>query len=150
MNRDGKKMILTITIFFGFLLSTVCAQEIEYTYDAAGNRIKKEFIISGSTNSPGSTSFRNKESLTDKIDSISVKIFPNPTQGIVNLQIDNTSIEDYSSTTIKVIDISGSILYENRKVGQNVKIDFENFSNGIYILQLQNNENISNWRIIKQ
>lgn len=142
-----KKLILAIIIFFGFLLSTVHAQDIKYTYDAAGNRVKKEFII---PNAPGNTSLSNNRRFTDKVDSVAIKIYPNPTQGIVNLHFDNTNSQGYSSTSIRVIDISGSVLYEKREVRQNIKIDLGNFSNGIYILQLQSNETISNWRIIKQ
>jgi len=74
------------------------------------------------------------------------EIFPNPTNGILNIQITNT---DYL-TGVEVYNTLGERVYKS--VGlktKEVKIDLSNQPNGIYFLKLTNNNKVYSREIVK-
>jgi CubicO group peptidase (beta-lactamase class C family) len=71
---------------------------------------------------------------------INYKLYPNPVNDV--LRIENPS---QTITEIRVLDILGKIIYENKEVHQtpNISIDFSDARKGIYIVELVNNQNAS-------
>jgi choice-of-anchor B domain-containing protein len=62
------------------------------------------------------------------------KIYPNPTSNTININSINFPISD-----IKIYDLSGKLVYSNEFISElNINLDISNFSNGIYILKLNN------------
>ena len=61
----------------------------------------------------------------------SIKIYPNPTVGLVNLSDPNTGV-------VKVYDISGSQIMTIEKTSYDIEIDVSNFAKGVYILEYNN------------
>ena len=62
------------------------------------------------------------------------KIHPNPTSNTVNINSINFPISD-----IKIYDLSGKLVHSNEFISElNINLDISNFSNGIYILKLNN------------
>jgi len=75
-------------------------------------------------------------------------IYPNPTNGWITVETKNRV-----NSEIKIINIFGevvSIVNADRLFDQQEKINLEEFSKGIYIIQLINNNTIINHRIILQ
>lgn len=68
------------------------------------------------------------------------KLYPNPVNDV--LRIENPS---QTITEIRVLDILGKIIYENKEVHQtpNISIDFSDVGKGIYVVELVNNQNAS-------
>jgi len=72
-------------------------------------------------------------------------IYPNPTTGVLNLKLNNTSVQ-----TIRITDNLGRIVYTENVTSQTMKIDLSQFENGIYVIQgLNENEGLFTIRIIK-
>lgn len=78
-----------------------------------------------------------------------VAIYPNPSTGLFNYEINNLS---NSPLTILVNDISGKLIYsENSGASQyqSGQIDLSKFENGIYFIEIKSNNNSYRTRIAK-
>lgn len=71
---------------------------------------------------------------------LNYKLYPNPVNDV--LRIENPS---QTITEIRVLDILGKVIYENKEVHQtpNISIDFSDVRKGIYVVELVNNQNAS-------
>lgn len=76
-----------------------------------------------------------------------VAIYPNPTDGLVTLQLKNTKNE---SATIEVVNIVGEVVYSLTKNLSSVSIDLSSQPNGIYLLKVTTNEQQTVEKLIKQ
>ncbi|MEJ6793429.1 MAG: fibronectin type III domain-containing protein, partial [Flavobacteriales bacterium] len=81
----------------------------------------------------------------------SVNVYPNPTNGLVNINID---VEKEDSYSIRLVDSFGKKVFDKNESlsrGQvNYQIDLTSYANGVYHLQIINGENVRNERIIVQ
>lgn len=78
-----------------------------------------------------------------------VKVYPNPTQAIVNLKLEGKS----NLSSITVINNLGKVVYSKSVVNELkvTEIDMSNFSNGIYFVRITDSENSTfTERVIKQ
>ena len=76
-----------------------------------------------------------------------IKIYPNPTTGHLNIEL------DFIYETIKVISPLGKQLLElqNNSNEKNIsRLDLSKFNKGIYLLEIENNNQIMNYRILLQ
>ena len=74
-----------------------------------------------------------------------IKFFPNPTNGLLNLEI-----TQFQSSIICVLNSLGQVIYFQNSENINL-IDLRNFENGIYFIQVnKNNKPIYRSKIIKQ
>ena len=75
-----------------------------------------------------------------------VVIYPNPTNGIFNIDFKN------EINNIRVSNMLGQVVYEekvaNSAVGTTKNIDLSYFGNGMYIINVSNNEGTSNYKVI--
>ena len=72
-------------------------------------------------------------------------IFPNPTNNIFTLQLN-----DYKAEDLKIYDIQGRIVYATDKVEMEQKIDASNWHSGYYIVSLQSeNGQIQTKKLVK-
>jgi len=76
-----------------------------------------------------------------------VKIFPNPTNGVLNLELSkNDKISD-----IKVFDLLGKSIYKQENaVSNNIELDLSQYANGIYLISFRMKDSIIFKRIIKR
>ena len=76
-----------------------------------------------------------------------IRIFPNPTDNLLNI-----SFNSNQQTEIKLFNYLGELVYSNyvfNKVGQNdIVIEFNSFSKGVYLLRILNNTSILHHKII--
>ncbi len=80
------------------------------------------------------------------VDNNKISVFPNPTNGIINI------INNYNSEqiTLNIIDIKGEILLTKKLIKNNNKIDISEFDEGIYIIKIKTESNIIINKIIHQ
>ena len=75
-----------------------------------------------------------------------LSIYPNPTSGEINV-----SFYNYNQSYLKIINLLGEVIYRqnfSEYGNQLLTIDLSEFSNGIYILELKNDKDIINEKII--
>jgi len=171
-------MITDMRIFFTFLMVCFCLLQnnaqsnsyVEYTYDAAGNRISRQ-VITLQTNEndlksakiePGddinSEEEKGKEDDNEKkqikesdysqeiISDYQVRVYPNPTEGILKIAVKG----DVQNMNIMVFNLAGKQIVSSsntRKVGT---VNLSSFPGGSYILRVQCDDEWREWKIIKK
>lgn len=85
-----------------------------------------------------------------KSNPVALSVWPNPFNNQFNFAVGNLSSE--SITEVKVVDVLGKIIYQknyNNKTELNESIDLSNNANGIYFINVTNNNKNSFYRVIK-
>lgn len=120
------------------------AKTVNYSYDSAGNRVKREIVLqkaptrSESTNTVLSESFSRKD----------VKIFPNPTYGELTVEI--KGLDNSDSCLINIYSLAGQCILSSSSGYQTATFDISRQPNGIYILEILLNGEKATWKIIKK
>lgn len=142
--------MFTCIVYF-FLSNTICAQSpVTYTYDNNGNRLvrsitlKKSYVSSDSISEDES----KKEIYKDEIGKVQIRIFPNPTKGILGVEITGVSAE--KSNEYSLYNSSGTFIKKQKFSDPQFSIDFTNHPSGMYILRLSIVGEVSEWKIIKE
>lgn len=122
-----------------------------YSYDAAGNRTSRTTItirqaVATETDTILSETSHPKQETgyEELVGESHVKIYPNPTKGLITLQFDNPVYGSYQLT-----DLSGKMLSEGSISAAMVTIDLFQYRNGVYLLALTINGKTEIWKIIK-
>lgn len=140
-----------IFLYFCFMLfpAFVFAQsKIGYAYDMAGNRIKREIVMSASQAMAKKQSFESQDFYSERLREHSVKIYPNPTQG--NLKVSISGLETSDKCRLGVYSIQGTQIFAFDVSTDNADVDISNQPNGVYLLQITINGQSTTWKIVKQ
>jgi YD repeat-containing protein len=134
-------------IFFLFLLLAAMnlnAQSVSYSYDSAGNRTARLINLSKSPAAPDET----VTALPDLIAEKSILIYPNPTKGIITVDI-----KDYVSkmnVEFRLTDLSGKTIISRKAAGSTQTLDLSHQASGIYLLHIRIHDESVVWKIIKE
>ncbi len=126
------------------LLSGLTAGEYEYSVTVTNkNECSNSDTIIISVNIP--------DAINNVFENRNISIYPNPTNDVVYIKSD----EDINSElTISIFDDSGTLLvnktFESILAIQGYKIDLSMLNEGIYLLKLNNSENIKIQKVIKE
>ena len=140
---------MKLTILILLTLSTIVrlqAQQVTYAYDAAGNRISRTIIMQQQARERNQP--EENTSHTDKLGEASVTIYPNPTQGLLKVNIDN--MPEDSQGRIQVFDLNGQMLMQKTDIDYSTDVDLSSQSPGTYILKITLSDKTTTWKIIKQ
>lgn len=142
MKRD--KILLLFIIILCTLPSY--SQTLTYGYDLAGNRIKREIVMPSNDNSikkaPGKAFV--SEMLSDK----TIRIYPNPTKGILKIEIANYEASDNGE--IALFNFNGTRLQFHPISEPLTLLDLSGYDSGLYLMHISINGNESSWKIIKE
>lgn len=97
--------------------------------NACGNSIAKiSGVIIGSCTAAVA---KLNESVTGFVPDKNIKIYPNPTTGLVNIYIENSKVEKYQ---VQVLDGAGRLVYKRDFIwnGNSISTDLRHLSKGIY------------------
>lgn len=123
-------------------LSIAGQNKLKYTYDAAGNRIKKEILLTSTRSEEVSTTV-----FTEEFSKNVVKIYPNPTQG--QLAVEISDAEKAKSANLTIFNLQGKIVTKAIVISNITNLDISSEPSGVYILQINIDGTLSSWRIIK-
>ena len=135
------KLFLVLIIVFSVSFSVLSDTVISYSYDAAGNRIKREIVLSRSIE-------QQQKPITETFSEKFVKIYPNPTEGVVKIEI--TGWESSDECLFTVHSISGQLITEAKAYASITEIDLSGCANGAYLLNITINGENRVWKIIKK
>ena len=122
---------------------------IGYSYDAAGNRVKREVIMSVSKNiAKQQKKSSDNQSFSDMLSDHTVKIYPNPTKGDLKISIFGLKVKDQCS--LVVYTTIGVQILTKKVETDNTDIDISNQPNGVYLLQITINGTATTWKIVKE
>ena len=130
-NSSGEALFTEIAI--GENLNFLLKKENYWDYDSTLNVEDADVVFNAVLSSTTSIISVDKEN---------IKIYPNPSNGIFNLEINNAETIQYS---IKVFDVLGSVIYQNQINGShniNQQIDLSTYAKGIYFLSVESEYNV--------
>jgi hypothetical protein len=78
---------------------------------------------------------------------IRINIYPNPVKGMLKIDISNMPLK--SANRMVLYDMSGSKIVERTNFEDYSEIDISLYKDGLYILIIQIDRDVSNWKIIK-
>lgn len=94
-------------------------------------------------NGPGNE--ENTSSITENNNDLDVSLFPNPTNGIVNLVWNSNAV----NSQYQITDISGKIVKQWNSSNQKEIVQLSDYANGLYFLNIKNENGRKEFKIIK-
>jgi YD repeat-containing protein len=150
-----KQFLLFLMALFLVATFATQSQTVQFTYDASGNRTSRIIDLGGGskgTDTPKDYKEEVKEEeeiVTD--DSFSpgpVKIYPNPTRGLIEIEVPVS--EDDFELQITVTDINGRKIISKTHEPPRTTIDLSSQPGGMYLLILKQGATYSKWKILKE
>lgn len=124
-----------------------------YDYDNAGNRILRTTVhlrqvvaTDADTTLADKINSRQEPYYEEFVGEKNVKIYPNPTKGMVTLQFDNP----VNTGFYRLSDLSGKLLSDGTITNSIFTLDLSRYENGVYLLTLSLEGQTNTWKIIKQ
>ncbi len=123
-------------------------RKVLYTYDAAGNRISRQYLVTANKSASDVESEDPQKFNLDKDSDI--LLYPNPTSGILNFEVTNQEMYKYAEVKVKIYSVNGSLIMEDEYKSTNFTVDISEQVNGTYLLDLEVNGKKQHFTIIKQ
>lgn len=144
------KQYLYFSIVSLFLLMASLAGNAQttysFTYDASGNRLSRIIPLKSAHIVNQDTLANKQKTFEDLIGNRPVKIYPNPTKGLLKVEIPLT---EEASATIGIFTLQGALVKKQNVSGTFTEIDLNDQPTGMYILRISIGELSSEWKIIK-
>lgn len=140
-----KKELITLMLLI--MTSLAYSQTISYEYDSAGNRIARTVVTLKSAETVSSE--EEEEPIVDSWEEREVTIYPNPTDGELNVAITGGELEEAYSYSI--YNSQGSLLLNGSisELGLTT-LSLSNQSAGVYILVLSCQDESKTYKIVKK
>jgi len=129
----------------------------EYDYDAAGNRIlRKTITVNLAPPAPQDSIQVTSDELhvtnpeqffVEEVAQVEIKIYPNPTTERVTMEI--SAWENLQTGVFTLYSLSGQLLQEQPVYSATTTVSLANLPKGAYILKVQINNRVEDWKIIK-
>ncbi len=157
------KLKIILIAFLAIVSFNSMAQTVEiiYDYDAAGNRIQREYkVIPAAPETFNDTETANSEEAlegegitepevyNDLVAEKQFNIYPNPTRG--KLKIDMLNYSFGTEGIIQVFDLNGRLVKQVTKLEVSMELDITNEPAGTYIMVIVVGNEKSEWKIAKQ
>lgn len=140
-----------LTLFFIFCFAAIQAQEVQYTYDASGNRTKRKLAVLN----PSPIRLANNDSISKHVAEgmqiamqEGISVFPNPTQDVVNVSINNFKADD--KVTVQLFDNTGKILKTQIMQSATVQFAVAELQSGIYYINVIKGKEKLFYKVVKQ
>ena len=121
-----------------------CQTTLYFGHDKNGNRIYRDTLIVNPQRI--GEEIRKTDSLST--DGLTIKVYPNPTKSILNLEVSRKDFED--ELFYFLYDMKGNLLIEKRILKSLVEINMDERIIGAYILTVKGKSFTNTWKIIKQ
>ncbi|MDR2474803.1 MAG: T9SS type A sorting domain-containing protein [Bacteroidales bacterium] len=135
-----RKKLILISIVLLTVIS-LQAQSVTYWYDSAGNRIERRTTATLRSSS-------ETTSLEDAVILPEIKIYPNPTRGLMYIEVGD--FDSGQQVDLLLTDVSGKIIFRQKAASSIVEIDLNGHPQGIYLLRVQREGEVSSYKIIKE
>jgi len=126
-------------------IDVIYSQNYIYEYSPTGNR-KHCYVGFAKIVSPNLAN--EQEDYTEKIDNIQFNIYPNPTKGLLKINIETDIKVD--ELKIEIYDIGGKKIIEKSLISREVELDITYVSAGNYFMKVFVNNSPYYWNILKE
>jgi hypothetical protein len=142
------KRLLTFILLAGAF--HLAAQNVSYLYDSAGNRTERT-IVFPQQQAPSSSSAAEPAlaaPIEDSLAEHTIRIYPNPTKGLLSVEINNLSEEVKGEYLLH--NMAGQLIKKEEATPGTTLLDLSGQPPGIYLLLIRLNNETVTWKIIKQ
>ena len=134
------------------LWMSICAMlqaqdKVTYRYDAAGNRISRTIVLAPRS-APAPAEDEQAAVYTEMLADIKLKIYPNPTDGLVKVEIQN--LPEGRTADIWLYAMTGKLINTYKNVSSTVSINISNQPAGVYVMKITAGDYRTEWKIIKK
>ena len=143
-----KNIMITVIVFISVCAALHAQNTVSYGYDAAGNRISRVIYVPGLKSASVEEEEQPASVYSEMLADIELKIYPNPTDGLLNVEIHN--LPDGKTADIRVYNLSGQMLVSRGKVAGFTDIDLSGQPQGTYLMKITAGEYQTEWKIIKK
>ena len=143
-----KKLILLLVCLFPCI---TFAQSIKYSYDNAGNRIKREIVIITRSSYEDHEKLEDlspAECFSDKLSEKDIRIHTDQVNG--RLRIEIIDYDNADECSLQVFSISGHQVFSTHVTSSFTEVDINYWTNGIFFLYISLNGKETTWKIIKK
>jgi hypothetical protein len=118
--------------------------QIEFDYDDAGNRTSRQIVTLNKSAFLSDTISISEAQIGNR----SLKLFPNPTYGVLTMSVDNLDAGEIIN--VLVTDIAGHTIIKDRQQSSSFKIDLSDYPKGVYIFSATIGKQRKEWKIVKK
>jgi hypothetical protein len=149
-----KRIFLVLLILFQ--TASLFSQKIEYTYDANGNRTKRELVVNQLKSAtikfpvkdPSNLKLAdNTKTIEPSAGELKTTVYPNPNKGLIKINVSN--MPQNPVTELRLYNLSGTELMVKRNFDSYSEIDINEYKDGVYILRIRINDKLFDWKVIK-
>ena len=120
---------------------------VTYRYDAAGNRISRTIVLS-SKSTPDPPVEMQPVVYTEVFADIQLKIYPNPTDGLLKVEINN--LPEGQTAQIWLFAMSGQLIVSFNNVIKAADINISGQPAGVYVMRIVAGKFRTEWKVIKK
>lgn len=143
-NQHFQAMKLNLLLFLSASFLSASADTVLFSYDSAGNRVKREIVIEKKS----APSNDGADCFSDMLSEKEIKIYPNPTEGLLKVEI--SGYEDLDDCRFSIYNMSGQQIWTSYVRSPLTEVDITSRPNGMYIFLIALNGEESTWKIIKR
>ncbi|HEU0228246.1 MAG TPA: T9SS type A sorting domain-containing protein [Arachidicoccus soli] len=143
-------LIFVLTSLFGMYASGqslppgTCG--IVYTYDAAGNRTKQEYVINNSAFA-NIVDSQKIARLNESVNVLKVDVlYPNPTTGYFAVRL----VKQLQNDLVTITDVSGRVILQRKENGNLLHYNFAQEPAGVYTLNITEGQQSISMKIMKR
>jgi hypothetical protein len=126
-----RRLLLLIAVQIGLLLA-VQAQEVRYTYDAAGNRTGYEVVLQVQDTTIIQKVMEAQQGQPQAV--FTVQVYPNPVTNLLHVNLPD--LPKGKTSTLEVLSNMGSLVLSAKQLRQAQSIDVSNVSPGLYLVRV--------------
>jgi hypothetical protein len=117
---------------------------IVYTYDAAGNRTKREYVCNNGLVEGDQPATESAKISMEDILKVDV-LYPNPTTGIFSVRLFKT----LNKAVVTISDVTGRILLNRTESGNILTYDLSRYPSGEYLITIKQDQQSTTMKVIK-
>ena len=119
-----------------------------FGYDASGNRLTRTISLKSALITQDSVEIKKAQiPLDDLIGQHKIRIYPNPTKGILGVEIQNIG---ENTANLQIYSLGGLLLQKVRLASEYGNVDLSRQPAGIYFLKIIVGNKNAVWKIIKE
>lgn len=116
---------------------------VRYEYDESGNMVSRHLTVEPMQQKVIENSSVKENTIIDQI-----KVYPNPVGDILNVEVNNSVLEN--AIQIGIFSMSGNQLETLENITNITTIDFSDYTAGVYLLVIESGGKHHTYKIIKK
>lgn len=141
-----KKRFVFLSAVLAVFVAMNAQNRVQFAYDQAGNRVKRELVITHNARSAKKAATR-EEAYFEDLGERTVKISSNGS-GIIKITVLQMHTEDEGN--VEVYSLGGSEVLNRSLSSAETLVDISDKPKGVYILKVTLNGKVTTWKITKK